>query len=124
MPETHPLAYAVPQDPTGPDDHYYLRVLAYCHWAFAAMTAFGGVMVCLAVPKTDARVCGAGMIVGGILCAVAGLLLFTKRGSWFILTVSALMLFVVPFGTILGACTIGVMRRPGVCWLFRPAAAR
>jgi hypothetical protein len=122
MPETSPLAYAAPKDPVGPDDHYYLRVLAYCHWAFAAMIAFGGLMVCFAVPQADARVCGAAMIVGGALSAVAGLLLFTKRSSWFILSICALTLLVFPFGTILGVCTIGVLRRPGVFALFHRGA--
>jgi hypothetical protein len=124
MSELNPLAYAAPpEDPTGPDDHYYTRALAFCHWAFGAIHAFSGMMVCFVVPQTRARTFGAAMIVGGLLCAVAGLFLFIKRGPWFILTACVLTLPLFPIGTILGLCTIYVMQRRGVRALFRRAAA-
>ncbi len=113
MPESKPLAYAAPDEPST-DDLYQLRVLAVCYWALGAILAFGGVMVCVAVPLNDAGLCGTATVVMGTLSAIAGLFLYTKQYLWFILCVSAFMLLVFPFGTILGVATIGVLRKPAV----------
>ena len=101
------------------DDRYYLKVLSFCHWAFAAMIVFGGMMVCTAIPQTDARACGAAFIAVGLLSATAGLFLFTQRNYWFILAISVFALLVFPLGTILGICTIVVLRKDGVSVLFK-----
>src|SRR5438477_8013997 len=87
MSEIKPLPYSTPENPVGPDDRYYLKVLVFWHGAFAALIAFAGVMVCLVVRQNDARSFGAGMVGGGILIAAAGLCLFRKRCAWFILCI-------------------------------------
>ena len=118
MIEFETIPYAPPDNPVGPNDHFYLRTLAYCHWAFGAFTAFGGVMLCIMVEQRNARIFGGGVILFGVLIAVSGLFLTIKRFSWFILCVSALTVLSMPFGTILGISTIAVLRRSGVHKIF------
>ncbi len=122
MPKPAPIAYAPPDAEVRPAHLHYLRVLAYCYWVFAAMTTLGGVMVCIAVPQTDARLAGAGMITFGVMSAVAGAFLYTPRYPWFSLCVGAAALFVFPLGTLLGIATIGLLSRRNVAHAFRKAS--
>jgi hypothetical protein len=114
------VAYATPSETLpGPEDAYYLKVVATCNDVCAGLVLFGGTVATVALAGRGSDLWGpAWMIAYGAVMVAPGIALRRRRARWLPIAVSGVNCAAFPIGTMLGIATIAVLMRPGVVSLF------